>query len=208
MKSFPHDRRRRGFSLLELVVGVTLILVLATFLGVGWQALQYKTDQTRCLSNLRQIGTATLQYAAEHNGLLPGPLWTQQQRFYSTGTANMLLYFIADYLGLPPPAAKARYSTLFDCPALTRGGKPTDDLRSYSVNADFFGYPPAPPKPASLPKRVTDVGTTTDPKKPHTLATTFCLVETRPSDASFPGKPHNSRPYFFFDSHVEARPLQ
>ncbi len=208
MKSSPHRSHLRGFSVLELLIGITLALVLAALLGVSLRTVRSKSDQAACLSNLRQIGIATLQYTGERNGVLPGPVWITQAHYYSTGTPYALLYHIAEYLGLPAPTKKDQYSVIFDCPALTRGGQQSDDMRSYSVNSDYFGYPPQPGvKPAFPPKKLSDVAQ----RKNSSLATTYSLMEVKPADAlkaPFSGKPHGGLNYLFFDGHVENRPLQ
>lgn len=77
-------RRRRGaiprlrvrnltasFTLIELLVVVALILLLAAILlpAVGRVSDQVKSH--RCMSNLRQIASATFAYASDHDGMLP-----------------------------------------------------------------------------------------------------------------------------------------
>jgi prepilin-type processing-associated H-X9-DG protein/prepilin-type N-terminal cleavage/methylation domain-containing protein len=61
----------RGFSLVELLVGITIGALLA---GLGVPAIQgamAKGKQAACASNMRQIGQGILLYAGENNGRLP-----------------------------------------------------------------------------------------------------------------------------------------
>lgn len=66
---------RRGFTLTELLVVLAVIVVLAAMLGpaVAWAITKSKT--ARCQQNLRTLGAAFHQFAADHNGRLPGEQW-------------------------------------------------------------------------------------------------------------------------------------
>jgi type II secretory pathway pseudopilin PulG len=56
---------KNAFSLAELVVVVTMAGLVILILGPGLQDMGRKTAMAVCLSNLRQIGAASWQYAAE-----------------------------------------------------------------------------------------------------------------------------------------------
>jgi prepilin-type N-terminal cleavage/methylation domain-containing protein/prepilin-type processing-associated H-X9-DG protein len=63
-------RKSQGFSLLEMVVVIAIILMLAALVV----PLLMKTGvahRLRCQSNLRQLGALVLQYAEQHGGRLP-----------------------------------------------------------------------------------------------------------------------------------------
>ncbi|NBS07787.1 MAG: prepilin-type N-terminal cleavage/methylation domain-containing protein, partial [Verrucomicrobia bacterium] len=63
--------RSWGFSLVELLVVITIGALLA---GLGMPAIQgaiTKGKQAACASNMRQIGQGLLLYAGENNGRLP-----------------------------------------------------------------------------------------------------------------------------------------
>jgi prepilin-type N-terminal cleavage/methylation domain-containing protein/prepilin-type processing-associated H-X9-DG protein len=61
----------RAFTLMELLVVITIIAVLAglAFAAVG--ASQRRAQQAACAGNLRQIGAAMNAYAGENDGALP-----------------------------------------------------------------------------------------------------------------------------------------
>src|SRR5690349_3564690 len=55
---FRISPRRRGFTLLELLVVVGIIAVLAAMLFPAVQRLREMANQTKCINNLHQIGIA------------------------------------------------------------------------------------------------------------------------------------------------------
>lgn len=63
--------RRSGFTLVELLVVVTIIGILIALVIPGVGAIREKSDRVKCASNLRQIGIALQNYAGENNGELP-----------------------------------------------------------------------------------------------------------------------------------------
>lgn len=62
---------RSGFTLLELLVVVAVVLVLAGLLFPVASSMQDSAKDSKCLSNLRSIVTAAHAYANENNGFFP-----------------------------------------------------------------------------------------------------------------------------------------
>ena len=62
--------RRCGFTLLELLAVIATISVLAALLLPVLSKAKIKAQQTRCQSNLRQLGTAWMMYHMDNNGRL------------------------------------------------------------------------------------------------------------------------------------------
>jgi prepilin-type N-terminal cleavage/methylation domain-containing protein/prepilin-type processing-associated H-X9-DG protein len=56
----------RGFTLIELIVVVTIIGLLLALLAPALTAALALADQTACASNLRQLGLATQSYLKDH----------------------------------------------------------------------------------------------------------------------------------------------
>jgi prepilin-type N-terminal cleavage/methylation domain-containing protein len=88
--------RRRGFTLLELLVVIAVIAILAALLLPALASAKAAGERAACLSNLRQIGLAVQSYADESNGLIPygpkAPPFTSPSSFYpSTGAPTSLL---------------------------------------------------------------------------------------------------------------------
>ncbi|HEV2046498.1 MAG TPA: type II secretion system protein [Chthoniobacterales bacterium] len=60
-----------AFTLIELLVVITIIAILASFALPAYTAVQERAQQTKDLSNAKQIALALKQFAADNNGSFP-----------------------------------------------------------------------------------------------------------------------------------------
>lgn len=67
--------RSGAFTLLELLAVIAIVGLLAALLVPAYRGVVARAQDARCLSNLRQIGTAVAAYAGEHNGAFPRGGW-------------------------------------------------------------------------------------------------------------------------------------
>ena len=75
-----YARRRRGFTLVELLVVIGIIALLIAILMPSLARSREQAKRIQCMSNLRQICLATLQYTTDNKGWFP--------RAAASGTAD------------------------------------------------------------------------------------------------------------------------
>lgn len=65
------DTQRRGFTLIELLVVIAIIAILAAILFPVFVTAKENARISKCVSQLKQIGLATLNYCDDWDGCLP-----------------------------------------------------------------------------------------------------------------------------------------
>ena len=114
-------RKTSGFTLIELLVVVAIIAILAGLLLPALASAKAKSRQTKCISNMRQIGLAMVMYADDFNGKPP------------TTTHNNLSTN-ASWINLLKPYA-GKVDQIRICPADARGTERlTNNATSYIIN--------------------------------------------------------------------------
>jgi prepilin-type N-terminal cleavage/methylation domain-containing protein/prepilin-type processing-associated H-X9-DG protein len=77
--------KRNGFTLIELLVVIAIIAILAAILFPVFAKAREKARQSSCLSNVKQLNLAVIQYAQDYDECLPFG-----QMDYSFGTVMAL----------------------------------------------------------------------------------------------------------------------
>lgn len=62
---------RKAFTLIELLIVIVIIAILASLILPVFRAIQENARTTKCINNLRQVGSTMFLYAQDHNGYFP-----------------------------------------------------------------------------------------------------------------------------------------
>lgn len=112
--------QNRGFTLVELLVSITIIVVLAAIVFTASSRAIRSADKAVAVQNLRGIGGAIQGYVLENNNRLPGPLNVGQSALYTGARPNLTTY-IASYMEVQRESSEIPYLVAnFASPALMK----------------------------------------------------------------------------------------
>ncbi|MDA3959689.1 MAG: prepilin-type N-terminal cleavage/methylation domain-containing protein [Planctomycetota bacterium] len=131
-------RYQRGFTLIELLVVISIIAILASLLLPAIGMARDAAKDINCKNNMRQLGLASMAYAGDNEGFLPGwdwgPSWVSEFHWpYSLSSyveVNWWYYWWPTSGGRHTPDVK-----VYRCPA--DGGRTGPYLSSWQSK----GYP-------------------------------------------------------------------
>ena len=130
MKSHISTRSKfsAGFTLIELLVVIAIIAILAAILFPAFATARESARRISCVSNLKQIGSAAMQYSQEFDErVIPANMnnlnWTQviQPYLKSGGTGGT--------------ASAGDMGSVMSCPS-----RPFGEPGDYAVNANITGF--------------------------------------------------------------------
>jgi len=139
-------RTEKVFTLIELLVVIAILAILLVVLMPGLRSARERAKVTRCMANLRGVGIAMLQYAADTGGWSPPPqvvrnaitgeiVWYAPTNLLAhnwggDGAPGTIVYYGAGWLmhgGYIEPA----YPDVLFCPST-----PTNIVAGYRYNID------------------------------------------------------------------------
>lgn len=144
---FFEVRPRHGFTLIEMLVSVSIIIILAAILIPVVGKFQDGAAGSKTIGNLRSLQTANISYAADHNGFYV-PNWPASSAAYQNGWWQFGEF--VDYLGESvregtenlgwdfwPKVAKTGKTVN---PLLNSGGDKKDRYGTIAMNMSRFSH--------------------------------------------------------------------
>jgi prepilin-type N-terminal cleavage/methylation domain-containing protein/prepilin-type processing-associated H-X9-DG protein len=120
---------KKGFTLIELIVVIAIVLILAAILFPVFSRGKWPATKSSCMSNLKQVGLGFLQYTNDYDGLYPRTAMpiesSHKTKEYPDG-----VYGWADVL---QPYLKS--TVIYQCPTEGRGPE-----YPKPQNADYTDY--------------------------------------------------------------------
>lgn len=188
--------------MVELLVVIAIIIILSLLAMTGFRAVQDRASRMKDASNLRQIGLAIHQYAAENNNTLPGPAWvsltTDVRVFLSMGGYDQLGVYLAPYLlgravkpGDPPIPCPVFVSPMFKA----KPGEPPPTAHYIRTTHNVFPFGDQAGANRSPPKKLVALPGLYGKELSKIWSVRFNVHTLQ-----------NGRNYLFFDGHVEWFP--
>ena len=130
-----HTRRRNAFTLIEVLVVISVVALLISILLPTMKAARRQAMVTECMSNLKQIGIGLANHVVENDGQYPTPasitpniIYTQEAGLNAIDN-RPVLYEIAG----------KRAAELYFCPVV--GTSPADDVGTTPWSHEFGAMP-------------------------------------------------------------------
>lgn len=136
MCRYSPSHRCRGFSLVELLVVLGIVMVLAALVIPTVLHSQRAAERADSSARLRTMSQAILLYATDHEQTLPGPLWPGQVMLYDPAREGRLVRDLAEYL-----LVERKDSPYLVTPMIPRAyrramrGTALEDARIYVMNS-------------------------------------------------------------------------
>lgn len=113
--------RVASFTLVELLVVITIIAVLAALLSPALTAVREKARQIKCMNNLRQIGLGLAMYVQNYDGWAPTligatPINLRGRGYFDSEASGVPGDFLVPYVG-------SNSFDVFACPEVERRGR-------------------------------------------------------------------------------------
>jgi len=115
------NRTRSGFTLIELLVVIAIIAILAAILFPVFAKVREKARQTACLSNVKQLGLAFMQYEQDFDESPPN---TTNLYGYGPGWAGQIYPYV-------------KSAAVFRCPSDTTTDGTNEHDSSYALNKNL-----------------------------------------------------------------------
>jgi prepilin-type N-terminal cleavage/methylation domain-containing protein/prepilin-type processing-associated H-X9-DG protein len=118
--------RREGFTLVEMMIVITIIVLLVSLLLPALRVARQQAQRVVCMSNMRQVTQAFISYATDHEGVFLCPDKPEAQAgFASPSDTRLVVPALYPYVHDP---------RVFHCP-----GSPTENSVDYAPSEMLNG---------------------------------------------------------------------
>ncbi len=210
----------RGFTLIEMLLVVSLIILLISLLLPGLSVSRCHAEKLSCMSHLKSMGGATAYHISDNTRMLPGPSWYGQSAKYTT-SSKTLAQWLAPYMGYPHASGTANINREFICPSFFRvkpAGVALENAVIYgamseknpATNKRVFGYPAFEgsaeygPSTYSVVKNPSSKPAVRDIDQYSEPTAGWVAQTARVPTHCFDNSSIVTRNYLFFDWHVES----
>lgn len=132
-------KHRRALTLIEILVVITIIMILAAITAVVMSSAKKSAKRAGCMSNLEQLGMASLMYATDHDSYLPPYLTTTVgdplTGLEAIGNVDRWKFCLYPYLS---------NDQVFFCPSDPQAGTGKSDEGLLGGNSRFTSYEHTP----------------------------------------------------------------
>ena len=137
----------RAFTLIELLVVIAIIAILAAILFPVFAQAREKARQVTCISNLKQMGSASMMYIQDYDETFPMQVYTRPPGNRNLSWREAIMPYVKHGSGQKSTVAGSQYldpdraiSGMWACPTVSA-------IKVYQANGNVVGdsYPRKPP---------------------------------------------------------------
>lgn len=121
-------KRTEAFTLIELLTVIAIIAILAAILLPTVQRVRESAKTAKCVSNLRQLGLATINFEMEQ-GHLPYGIFPDSRPWW---------YHLKEYTGAPDDSESSTFSPVIECPSNQIPTLRDTPAPTYAANRQVF----------------------------------------------------------------------
>ncbi|MGI5816665.1 MAG: type II secretion system protein [Armatimonadota bacterium] len=101
-----HNNRRHGFTLVEMLVVISIIVVLVAILFPVISGARHKARMVRCQTNMSALTQALTEYKRQYHRYPPRPAYDSDAEIYTGGFSSLYPDYVDSYADLLCPDDK------------------------------------------------------------------------------------------------------